>query len=367
MDMKKAMCGEPFAKRVEAFWTWFVRNEKKLSGMVRPKSREEADEFMAFVHEGTSLLSDNVNFNIGGDCEFSFSVEGWPDLFFLYPYVISRMPESLRGKWKFYPFNQGTDKPFGFRMYDADVDTERIMVAAAYDEGRNRFCLRYFEDSLNGLPREESDGAMWVILEHTLGEGISFKYVSEIEPAADVEDGMIALPELRAHMKERVEAAAQQFFENPKELYTSYHLTPQDSDVLRYDVIVGSTCLDAVVADYYNDSPEIAKHLESFGARAVFLVYANGECAGNDALNFRYDLEDRLNSEIFERAAIGQVLGGASGTENSYIDLLVYDLPAFVRAVRPLLEKYPERSFYLSDFRQNAELIQLSGKGECEA
>ena len=56
---------QPLAKRVEEFWNWFVGNEEKLSGMMQPKSSEDADAFMAFISEGTRLISERVQFNIG--------------------------------------------------------------------------------------------------------------------------------------------------------------------------------------------------------------------------------------------------------------------------------------------------------------
>ncbi|MDE6328249.1 MAG: tetratricopeptide repeat protein, partial [Duncaniella sp.] len=192
----------PLTERVEKFWDWFVENETKLSEMVHPKTQEDAEEFMEFIHEGTALISENMNYNLGGDYEFTFSVEGWPDLFIIYPYIISCMPESLKAKWKFYPFNRGTDAAFGFRMYGADIDTAKIMVRNSYIERTGNFHISYYAKNLNALSGNESESAMWIILENTLGEGISFKYIDGIEPAAKPKDGMIPLPELRKHIKE---------------------------------------------------------------------------------------------------------------------------------------------------------------------
>lgn len=351
----------PFTKRVDEFWNWFVKNETKLSDLLHPTSEAEADDFTEFVHEGTSLISENLYFNLGGDHEFTFSIEGWPDLFILYPYIISRMPESLKGKWKFFPFNQGTDHSFGFRMYGADIDTARIMVGVVYHEDKNRFSLTYYENNLNSLSKEESDNAMWIILEHILGEGISFKYVNEIAPAEDIEDNMIALPGLKGRMEEYVKAGGKEFFENPKDLYSGYSMTPRESEELRFDVIVGSTCLDAVVADYYNDSTEIFDHANSFGAQAMFIVFGNVDCHdGRTALDFRHELEDRISAEILEPMNLGQVTGGATGTECCYIDLMIFNVQAFVNIVRPLLAQYPTHSFYISDFRRHAGISQLT-------
>lgn len=349
----------PLTRRVKEFWNWFVENEEKLSGMMNPKSMEEADAFMEFISKGTNLISEDMHFNIGGDHEFTFSVEEWPDLFIIYPYIISCMPECLKGKWKFFPFNPGKVGSFAYRVHDTDVDMGKIMVKASYDEKRENFNIRYYDKNLCALPEENSDGNFHVILELVLGEGVSFKYVNGIERASGIEEGMIALSGLRQHIEETVKSHGHEFFENPKDVYTGYQLTPKESDELRFDVIVGSTCLDSIVADYYHGSTEIFDHADGFGVQALYMVFQNGVGEDN-ILNFRHDLEDRITEEILEPGNLGVITGGATGTEYSYIDLFVYDLRAFVKKVIPLLDEYPEYSFYISDFIRNGRIHQLT-------
>lgn len=349
----------PLTRRVKEFWNWFVENEEKLSGMMNPKSMEEADAFMEFISKGTNLISEDMHFNIGGDHEFTFSVEGWPDLFIIYPYIISCMPECLKGKWKFFPFNPGKVGSFAYRVHNTDVDMGKIMVKASYDEKRENFNIRYYDKNLCALPEENSDGNFHVILELVLGEGVSFKYVNGIERASGIEEGMIALSGLRQHIEETVKSHGHEFFENPKDVYTGYQLTPKESDELRFDVIVGSTCLDSIVADYYHGSTEIFDHADGFGVQALYMVFQNGVGEDN-ILNFSHDLEDRITEEILEPGNLGVITGGATGTEYSYIDLFVYDLRAFVKKVIPLLDEYPEYSFYISDFIRNGRIHQLT-------
>lgn len=349
----------PLTRRVKEFWNWFVENEEKLSGMMNPKSMEEADAFMEFISKGTNLISEDMHFNIGGDHEFTFSVEGWPDLFIIYPYIISCMPECLKGKWKFFPFNPGKVGSFAYRVHNTDVDMGKIMVKASYDEKRENFNIRYYDKNLCALPEENSDGNFHVILELVLGEGVSFKYVNGIERVSGIEEGMIALSGLRQHIEETVKSHGHEFFENPKDVYTGYQLTPKESDELRFDVIVGSTCLDSIVADYYHGSTEIFDHADGFGVQALYMVFQNGVGEDN-ILNFRHDLEDRITEEILEPGNLGVITGGATGTEYSYIDLFVYDLRAFVKKVIPLLDEYPEYSFYISDFIRNGRIHQLT-------
>ena len=77
-------------------------------------------------------------------------------------------------------------------------------------------------------------------------------------------------------------------------------------------------------------------------------------------MNFRHDLEDRITEEILEPGNLGVITGGATGTEYSYIDLSVYDFPAFAMKVRALLKEYSQFSFYISDFIRNGHILQLT-------
>ncbi|MDE6022249.1 MAG: tetratricopeptide repeat protein, partial [Muribaculaceae bacterium] len=351
----------PLSKRVERFWNWFEENEQKLSEMINPVTQEDSEKLIAFVQEGTSLISEKLDFNLGGDYEFSFSVEGWPDLFLINSYIISNMPESLRGKWKFFPFNQGDKGNYDFTMYGADISSDQVMVKASYLEERNTFLISYYEEHLCALQKNESDGAMWIILENILGEGVSYNYINEIEAVARLEDGMMPLSGLKKYIENTVKHYQHKFFENPKDTYSTYQLTPQESDELRFDVIIGSTCLMPIVSDYYNDSTNIFDHANNFGAQALYIAFPNGDdIDGKEILHLRHEIEDRISGEIIKPMNLGQVIGGATGTANSYIDLIVFDLYAFIEMVKPLLKQYPSISFYLSDFRRHAELTQLS-------
>lgn len=361
----------PFRKRVEDFWEWFLANEAKLSEMVHARDENEADNFVEFIGQGANLISEDVHFNMGGDHEFTFSVEGWPDLFFLYSYVVSRMPDSLKGKWKFFPFNPGKQEPFRFKMYDTDVDMMDVQVAASYQEETNDFILTYYEKNLCALPEDKSWNVFYIMAEIMLGEGVTFQYIKTVEKAEKPQAGMIALPELRKHIEETLQAHDKKFIENPKDVYTTYKFAPKEADEelpLRYDVVIGSTCLNSLVAEYYQNTTELFDHINSFGAQAVYLNFPHHNGKDEDAssvLNFRHDLEDRINDEILVPEGLGLLLGGATGTESSYIDLLVFDFNQFADKVRVLLQEYPQYSFYLSDFRQNCRLFRLT-EGEAE-
>lgn len=353
----------PFKSRVDAFWQWFMQNEAELSEMVEKRGEYDADTIVEFINKGTSLIAEDVHFNIGGDNEFTFSVEGNSHLFYLYPYLISRMPETLKEKWHFFPFNQGTDNSFEFQMYGVRVDMAEVQVAVGYNEEQNDFAISFYEENLCSLQEDQSYNAFYIMMEIMLGEGISYQYISEVKRMDKSAEGMIPLPELRKQIIETLNLHGKEVFDNPKDVFISYQLEPEDNEELRYDVVVGSTNFSSLVSQYYQNNTELFDNINHFGARAVFIAFPyedDGADRRNEVLNFRYDLEDRIENEILKPDGLGLLLGGASGTGSYYMDFLLYDAPAFLEKVVPLLREYPQYSFYLSDFRQDCRLTRLS-------
>lgn len=353
----------PFRKRVEDFWQWFTTHEAELSCIVEKRSEHDADSIVELVSQGTGLLAENVLFNLGGNHEFTFSVEGNNHLFYLYPYLISRMPDQWKEKWHFFPFNQGTDATFSFCMYETNVDMTDVHIAVTYREEQNDFAVTFYEKNLSSLPEAQCYNAFYIMMEIMLGEGLSYQYITHVERTDHLTEGMMTLPELRKHITETVEAHDKTVFDNPQQTHTCYNFEPQESEELRYDVVVGSTCFMALIAQYYQDSTELFDQINQFGAQASFLAFPfdnNRDEASKEILQFRNELEDRLENELLEPEGLGLLLGGAIGLGSCYIDLLLFDAPAFRDKIVPFLQNYPQYQFYLSDFRQHSSLVRLS-------
>lgn len=170
-----------FRHRVYAFRQWFMQHEAELSDMVERSEEYGGDTIVSFIDRGTELLAEHVHFNMGGKHEFTFSVERNKYLFYLYSYLISRMLASLKDKWHFFPFNQGTDVSFEFRMAGVQVNMEEVAVEVYYDATYNDFSLSYYEKNLAALPEDKSCNMFWIMMEVVLGEGLSAMYISDVK------------------------------------------------------------------------------------------------------------------------------------------------------------------------------------------
>ncbi|MDE6076614.1 MAG: hypothetical protein K2G29_02685 [Muribaculaceae bacterium] len=349
------------AERTEKFWNWFGDNEEKISRMFPFKTQCEADKLISLVSSGTKLISENIYYNLGGDHEFIFSIEDWPDLFVIYPYIISCMPERLKSEWNFLPCNPGTDDPFVFRMNNVEIETAEIMIRATYSEENRVFDITYFARDLDTLSELQSNGTMLVILEQTLGDRLSYIYVGAITRSEKFEEGMIQLPGLRKHIKEVLAARGNELCEDPRLNFGVYHMEPKESKEPRFDIVTGYTSLDSILAGYYNGSTKLVDHIRSFGAKAVYLAYNNPDNLNlSDLTKFRNEIEDKITCEIIEPLNNAQLIGAATGLINSYVDFIVYDYDSFVSALRDFMKQYPHLSSYLAEFKMHAHKTIIS-------
>lgn len=358
-------CNEslPFKKRIDDFWKWFAANEAQLIAILDNKEKDgNQNEIVGFISEGTSLLSEDVHFNIGGNYEFTFSIEGNTDLFYIYPAVIAQMPEQFRDKWHFFPFNQGVDNAdFSLRMYGANISMSDVRVEAVYNADQGCFDIKFYQKDLCDLPEAQCYNAYYIMMEIVLGEGIASQYIGNVDKADTMSKNMMPLPQLRTYIEKTIKENGKKLFFSPADVTVSYNLKPQDRDVFRYDVIAGTTRFFGLAVDYYQESTQLFDHLLGFGVKAAFLVFpCENEEDKKKALDFRYKIEDLLEEKLLnQQQGLGVMLGGAVGVENFYIDLLLFDQDAFIKKVVPLLAEYPDFQLYMSDFYQGSSLTPL--------
>lgn len=365
MAVEAMIAGTTFRQRTDAFWLWFMQNEPKLAEMVEKRGEYDREKMIEFIAEGVKLISDEVNFNIGGDYEFTFAVEGHQYLFYLLPWLISRMPEQFRSKWHFFPCLPGTKgESFQFQMYDKDIQLSDVMVGLEYDQEQNYFNIRFYHEQLWSLSEDQAYHAFYIMMELAIGEGMARIYINDVDRADALEEGMFSLTKLESCMSVALEEADKEIMTRPDERYMVYKMEFDENKDLRYDVVIGTTCFPGLIEEYFKDESGITDHLDACGAKAVFVVMPFGDADRSDLLKLRYEIEDRLTTVVLGEKGSGQeigiILGGMMGREHLYVDLLLYDAPAFMEKAGDLLMQYPY-PFYLAEFRPESRLVAMAG------
>ncbi len=366
LDWEEITWGTTFRQRADQFWQWFSDNEAHLAEMVEHHGRFDSEEIVAFISQGVTLIGQDIPFNIGGNYEFAFAVEGQDYLFYLLPWLVARQPEALRARWHFSPYLPGSSQQdYALGIYGQQISMGEVQVAITYDEEHNRFDLRFYAAKLNQLAENERLNAFYMMMELTIGEGLSRVYIREAQPAAAPTADMFPLPQLQQEMAATLAAAEQKMEQQPGHRYSAYESQPRGCENLRDDVIFGISCFLPLVNQFYQEESSIADQLSHYGAVAAFLLFPYGETPPREVLDLRHALEDRLEQEVLgERGngqEIGLLLGGAMGTQYAYIDLLLYDAPAFGQRLPSLLADFPYPC-YLAEFWQQGQVVRLNKK-----
>lgn len=354
--------GINFIERINLFWKWFEENEAYISSMIE----NNHDDLVNFVSSGVKIISDNISFNINKNYEFIFTVDGKNYLFYLIPKVISSMPYKLKEKWTFLPYLPSSEGiNFSIEVQNKKIEMQEVLIKIEFDEENDKFDLIFYNTELNNLDKEEAYNIFFIMMENSIGEGLSRIYIRYVDISSNKLYNMISLTELEEYIKKTLQFYRKEFIRDPLKQYFSYTFEPKNIDILRYDIIAGNTLYYETINDYYNENVYDIVEISKCGARALFLSYTYDDENDNDEirreiLNERYEILERLEKEVlgYSGKDIGLLLGGAIGINNIYIDLIVYDEDEFINRAKILLAEY-DRNFYISKLRKYSEIKNI--------
>lgn len=363
---------DSFYNRVRNFWEWFEDNSKELEALLQQKEKG-FERIRELMDDGLSIIGEDIYYNIGGINELTFCVEDARECFYLYPYLVSQMPESLRGKWTVHSCKQPRKEvDFVFGMYGKEINVAEIRVNARYDEENNYFNLLYYHPVLAQLPERESLNAFYIIMEHVIGEGAGYNYINEVKQASQP-DNMFPIGQLTAALRFMVEESGRDYYVEPALLYTAYSREPnEDEERLRFDILCGASQYMTLNREYWEGNRDIYDGCVAKGAVPMMLILTQPEGMSNkDFIDFRHKVEDRLQQLFDESKAHGHILGGAYGTMAlGYIDLMLYDGKQFIdyiseEEVYNSLLKLEDGSvcptvLLYKDFTQNSQVLRIN-------
>ena len=352
-----------FSEKADAFWQWFVENEPVLAQMADHPALYDPQHVIAFVDQGVSLLSSQLQYTMGGHREFTFAAEGKEVLFYLLPYLVSRKPPVL-DSWTFRPLLPGQGSfSFDFSMFGLSFSSGDVQISMGFEPSAGTFRLSFYHPQLCSLEQPNSLSAFYQLLDLTLGESMSYIYIADAQPLSQPEEGMFPLTALKDRLLEAMDALGLPPIQRPDEQSVPYGFHPQENLLPRFDVIQGSTCYTGLVNDYYAGRTENLEGLREYGANACYLSFAPEEYLGTEEADaIRYQLEQQIQQALGPRGSgqeKGIVLGGATGMEHCYIDLLLYHPPALDSCLRPLLLD-SSYNFSFADFRLLAPVLPIS-------
>jgi hypothetical protein len=340
-----------FKQRVEAFWEWFPTVADRFYETIESgQCSELADEVSEYMGETLPGLAWVFGPGEQGGHSFTISGEGMVAKQLLADYWCSQQVE-LAG-WTFYESRQPSPQLENTAIEIGGlgrVDSESLLIRTSVDEDQQMLDIVAWHPLFAQLPDQHPPQLLFLLLDETLGEfgtqswigGIEFKPIDASEVDGRITHRLIDLPKFIADV-ERYHGWKKL---SPLRSYTGYSIRSQQP-VLRGDTIAGTTCIPRLVFELIEQGGRLDEDpLEGTGASLAYLQIDGAVFPSGEEATTRYRIEETLEDAL-ENRRLGRPLGGAAGTDSSYIDLLLIDGDRSRSAVDEIMDQLNLRDRY---------------------
>jgi hypothetical protein len=317
--------GPSFKERVTRFWNWYAPAAQRFYQTIEDhKSHELADEVTKNIHgllgEFAWVFGPGAN---GQGHSLTLSGEGDRYKQLLTQYWAECAPQ-LDG-WTFYPARQPNQisERFILKIKDHDFSLSEFRLVSSIDEDRRIIHLTAWHPVFAKVEDKEKWFALFLALDESLGEYGVQQWIGEIDISTDAPADSIPIKELPTLIAELEECEGWKKCP-PGEEITGYSIKNPNGRFPRGDVVAGTTAHMRLIEDYIETDGRWSNPLAKYGADFAYLSIPMAWLPRGDEVDARGKIEDALDA-ILRTEKSGCSLGGATGTENAYIDLLLLD------------------------------------------
>ena len=335
-------------QRVAAFWNWYAgaagrfhsEIENKRCGSLEPEVSSKVDELLPGM---AWVFGPGEN---GEGHSFTLTPEGDAHKRLVAQYWLQNAPR-LPG-WTFYASRQPSAlhaSGHSIRIDGTDFGAHEIWLTPHVDEQNAKVDLTVWHPLFDRIEQRLRWTVTFLWLDEALGEDGAVQWIGEINLGSDKLADSIPLSELPDFIDE-LRKNRDWKTPAPHECCTGYHCKESKRGILRRDIVAGSTLLMDIVQGYPMDSNPLA----DFGTDYEMLIIPIHLFTAGQQVDQRGQMEEALTSAL-EAHQAGKVLGGATGLDNAYIDLVLFDgsrsrhLIKTVMAASPYAEHYRHASF----------------------
>lgn len=335
-------------QRVAAFWSWYAsvarrfysEIENKRCGTLEPEVSGKVTELlpgMGWVFgPGEGGGGHSLTLTPEGDAHKRLVAQYW-----------RQCAPQLPG-WTFYASRQPSTLHISgqsIRIDNNDFGAHEIWLTPHVDEQKEKVDLTVWHPLFDHIEKRLRWTVTFLWLDEALGEDGVVEWIGEINLGNDKLAGAIPLSELPEFIDELERERGWKKLP-PHECCSGYRRKEPERGGVRGDIMAGSTLLMEIVHEFPLESNPLA----AFGAEYEMLFLPIELFPPGQQVETRGRLEDGL-AAAFDKERSGKVLGGATGLENSYIDLVLFDgnrsshLVKSVLAGSPFAEHYQTAPF----------------------
>lgn len=347
-----------FRERVHEFWNWFPDQADQLTAAVNSDNpKESLESFFEDVRTkigglawafGPGTTEDTLSFTVTGEGEKSRQLlaQYWLE---------GAVPVP---GWDFYCSRQATPAEhldgIKIQVGDACVDTTTMMIDTQVDDENQVIDLQAWHPAFEALDENGRYNIAFLLLDESLGEYGTQAKLGKIELKPGAEDQPLTKP--LADLPEYLKSLwADKGWEesSPLETYTGYQAEPTD-DFVRSDTIAGYTNVPEVVVAYLDNDGQLGENpVDGTGAGFYFVKLDRSDLPeDHDPLAFRTEIETEVARRI--AGGGGYVIGGATGTDFSYVDVVIFDGDRSLAAIREAIDLTFNGDFEILPFYPSA-------------
>jgi hypothetical protein len=353
---------ESFRSRVDAFWRWFAEREEQLRDELRA-GRPYAEKLSAAIAAMSAPMAwETCPSDEEGREGLAFSGEADRLSRLMVRYVVRRAPPLE--KWVLFTSKQpqhgsldssvsiGTDEKFHFSDFRFGVD---------FDPDERHLEVRVHHPRFGELPESARSQLTFIALDSALGENLVETWIGPIEPTTEASAELkYTIDELRRQARAALSLHDLDPDVDPLDVWSSYQMREAgDGDVAaRADIIAGTTCVPGLVGCSEGENP--ADELVATGAGVAYVMLPIDDFTVGQHVEQRGRIEDRLGERL-RAAGAGDQIGGATGHQYAYVDLILFDEAEAVRVLRETLPEIERVSRavlrYFADARRDEHVV----------
>jgi hypothetical protein len=334
-----------FRERVLEFWEWFPTVAESIGNtLTGDDPRDVVSEFADKVREKIGGLS--WVFGPGeseGRMSLTVTGEGQTSKQLLSHYWLSLAVE-VPG-WEFYCSRQPLPAEhlvdLAIDVEGSSVDVESLVVATDVDDENEVVNIKAWHEAFENIENEGRFQLLYLLLDETLGEYGTQTKLGSIEFKSDPDAK--PLGELPGYLDRLwLEKGWEEL--SPLETYSGYQSEPS-GEFERADTLTGYTCVPQIVLGFLNNEGCLEEDpVEGTGAQYMFVrIDGGGADFQEDPLQYRTEIEEEIANRL---TGGGYVVGGATGTKNSYIDVVIFDGNRSLAAIREAMAELQLASEY---------------------
>lgn len=368
-----APAGASFRDRVARFWDWFEGESERLHGQVKSGDLDAGTFTAAVENLGLGLAWE---FCKGDDVKEGFVLSGESDstkcLMARYAIGLGKERPALKEHWNLHHMKFPSEAIAGATVRingERSFAFSEFLFGVGFDEEARQLQIHVHHPLFQTLEEGARWHLTWLALDNVLGESLVMAWVGPVEPILEPTHGTRhGIDALRTQARAALRLHGLDPDRDPLETYAPYERREASNGDLeaRGDVILGTTKNLDSIYELENEEDEI--EIGASGASLVYLVLPAADLGEpSERVEARADLEDRLETAL-GAAHVGEILGGAMGTQYAYIDLLLFDEDAGLTAVREILADSPSvQRAVLRYFSPSKAAEQVTVHGDWQA